>query len=319
MADEAGWTTEGVPEDQQFDYWCEVCTRSFFHARCVRAERGVGFRASLAIRRFGTGAISHIESDRVRVIRGEQEIARSATDGLLLYFQVRNTGVARQFRREVHLRPGDLALIDPMAPFELKFGGGSHVAVDVHLPARLVGRTIPRPHAACAERLDGDDRSLGSLLSALVGTLSEPGAQFYGAEQAVLEHVTGLLALALGVNCGPPAAGRQSVREALRSAALRCIARNLDDPGLTPGSVARRLGISVRYLHDLFVQHETSVERWILQSRLERAWDLLQTSRPGELTVSEVATRCGFTDLSYFSRAFRSRFGTRPRDLLRAS
>lgn len=55
--------------------------------------------------------------------------------------------------------------------------------------------------------------------------------------------------------------------------------------------------------------------RWIRQRRLERARALLAS---GEMQVSEVAFRCGFENLSHFSRTFKEEFGQPPVAVRRA-
>ncbi len=49
--------------------------------------------------------------------------------------------------------------------------------------------------------------------------------------------------------------------------------------------------------------------RWLQNERISRACELLRTSK---LSLSEVATACGFTDQSHFTRAFASALGTSP-------
>jgi AraC-like DNA-binding protein len=46
-----------------------------------------------------------------------------------------------------------------------------------------------------------------------------------------------------------------------------------------------------------------------------RARQLLGDPRCGHLTVSDIAYECGFSDLSYFNRAFRRRFEATPSDI----
>ena len=43
--------------------------------------------------------------------------------------------------------------------------------------------------------------------------------------------------------------------------------------------------------------------------RLRRAQELLKDS---ELSVNEVASKCGYTDIAYFSRSFKKRLGVSP-------
>jgi transcriptional regulator GlxA family with amidase domain len=50
-------------------------------------------------------------------------------------------------------------------------------------------------------------------------------------------------------------------------------------------------------------------QEWIRNVRLDHAARLLRSSN---LTVGEVARRCGFLDSFYFSRQFRTRYGMPP-------
>jgi transcriptional regulator GlxA family with amidase domain len=57
-----------------------------------------------------------------------------------------------------------------------------------------------------------------------------------------------------------------------------------------------------------------SPSKYIQNFRLDRAAELLES---GACTsVSQVAYACGFNSLSWFSKCFRERFGTRPADRL---
>lgn len=49
--------------------------------------------------------------------------------------------------------------------------------------------------------------------------------------------------------------------------------------------------------------------RWLQKERISRACELLRTSK---MSLSEVATACGFADQSHFTRAFASALGTSP-------
>jgi AraC-like DNA-binding protein len=106
-----------------------------------------------------------------------------------------------------------------------------------------------------------------------------------------------------------------SAREAQRTRALRYIEANLEDPRLSPRSIAVALKISLRYLHGLFEGTGQSVGATILAKRLERTRDLLTDPRYGRLNVSEIAFRCGFNEAAHFSRTFKARFGVRPTEL----
>ena len=57
-----------------------------------------------------------------------------------------------------------------------------------------------------------------------------------------------------------------------------------------------------------------SIQVFILDIRLKRAVQLLSTKGPN---VSEVMYQTGFTNASYFNRAFKSKFGVNPKNYLK--
>lgn len=56
----------------------------------------------------------------------------------------------------------------------------------------------------------------------------------------------------------------------------------------------------------------TSPNKYITSKRLERAQLLLKTS---ELSISEIAYDCGYSDVGYFSKVFKNYYNTLPSDL----
>ncbi|MEP6567346.1 MAG: helix-turn-helix domain-containing protein [Mesorhizobium sp.] len=50
----------------------------------------------------------------------------------------------------------------------------------------------------------------------------------------------------------------------------------------------------------------------ILELRLQRAHRMLSDRRKDGMRISEIALLSGFSDVSYFNRCFRRRFGSTP-------
>ncbi|KAB0683002.1 GlxA family transcriptional regulator [Aureimonas leprariae] len=93
-------------------------------------------------------------------------------------------------------------------------------------------------------------------------------------------------------------------------AAVELMERRIEDPAAR-SEIAQVAGVSVRQLDRLFAARlGTSVERYYLALRLERASGLLQQT---SLSVTEIAVATGFASASHFSRAFKRRFGRSPR------
>jgi transcriptional regulator GlxA family with amidase domain len=95
---------------------------------------------------------------------------------------------------------------------------------------------------------------------------------------------------------------------------LRCVELLEQDTAaeLSREQLAERVGLSNRQLERLFRKYlHTTPSRYTMDHRLKRARALL---RDTSLSIIEVAVACGFTSHSHFSKSYRQRFGTTPRD-----
>ncbi|MFC3996271.1 helix-turn-helix domain-containing protein [Nocardiopsis sediminis] len=147
------------------------------------------------------------------------------------------------------------------------------------------------------------------MVAESVNDFTPAGAQ--AARDALIELVKGVL--------------RQEVDDkeprlatALAQAAKDVVDGRLDDPDLSPSSLARELNISIRTLHRAFSAAEESVGAYIRRRRLEQA--RLQLAAPFDRpSVSELAARWHFADSSHFIRAFKRQYGQTPARFARSS
>ncbi len=86
--------------------------------------------------------------------------------------------------------------------------------------------------------------------------------------------------------------------------------RHMEDP-LSPEALADSIGVTRRQLERLFATYlKDTPSHFYLGLRLDRARQLLQQT---EMRIIEVSVACGFGSPSYFSRAYRSRFHSPPK------
>lgn len=110
---------------------------------------------------------------------------------------------------------------------------------------------------------------------------------------------------------------RRAERHAVR-AACDFIDRNLSRP-ITVGDIAEACGVSVRTLQNQFAEDlNQTLTGYLRDRRLDRARaDLADTTPGGGRTVTDIATRWGFTHLGRFAVIYRARFGESPSETLR--
>ena len=102
-------------------------------------------------------------------------------------------------------------------------------------------------------------------------------------------------------------------KDSIYDQVLVYIEKHLDDATLSPANIAKVHGCSLRSLHALFCGRGTTVAGHIRYRRLEQCRrDLV--SGLTDPRVSDIAFKWGFTDLSHFSKLFKTSFGVTPKD-----
>jgi AraC-like DNA-binding protein len=209
-------------------------------------------------------------------------------------------------------------------------GAGDAVPILSHEPAVLtsthhLGVAVPR--AALASRLNNIDdmgmrviprgtealRLLTNYLSLVHDKLVLETPKL---RDMVVSHVHDLMALALIPHPNAGGAGSSALTHARLNAALDHIAAHFQEPELKLAAVARDQGISPRYLQRLIETTGATFTARVTELRLQRAFALLTETCDGARRISDIALQAGFSDISYFNRLFRTRFGDTPSGIL---
>ena len=132
----------------------------------------------------------------------------------------------------------------------------------------------------------------------------------------VVAHVYDLVALVLGAERDArQIAEQRGLRAARRMAVLHAVESRSGDPALRAATVAAELGVTPRYVHLLLEETGRSFTHHVLDKRLEKVLAMLRDPRWQNRRITDMALEAGFTDLSYFGRAFRRRYGATPSDV----
>jgi transcriptional regulator GlxA family with amidase domain len=89
-------------------------------------------------------------------------------------------------------------------------------------------------------------------------------------------------------------------------------ALRFDDPDLTSGEIAHRLGVSLRLLQKVFAERGETVMGRLWEERVNRATRLLSAPEAADRSITDIAFACGFNDSSHFGRVFAGRMGMAP-------
>ncbi|MEM8654270.1 MAG: AraC family transcriptional regulator [Pseudomonadota bacterium] len=165
------------------------------------------------------------------------------------------------------------------------------------------------------------------IAQAAIAELFQTGPDLFGSSLLTIEAI--ILALSTRFvervqadSCGTntPAAAESS-REILTDMQIRraqdYIMDNLSDPKLSITNVAREAGLSSSYFGQYF-KNKIGITpyNYILRARLKRAKQLVSGSN---LTLAEVAFRCGFSDQAHMTSTFSRRLGATPGQLRKSA
>lgn len=137
------------------------------------------------------------------------------------------------------------------------------------------------------------------------------------ARDALGEQIMDILALALQ-GCEADCA-ETSIQRARLRLIKAFIDENLADPRLSLALIAKRMEVSLSYLHHLFKGSGGSASEWIWLRRLQRCYEMITLAEHAETSITDIAYSMGFGSSSHFSNRFRETFGIRPSDLRRPS
>lgn len=273
-------------------------------------------RAWCALAVYGRGAIARVGGTLLRTANSARDIAEERRDDFLLGVNLGDSSMTqRQFGRVLKQEPGELGLIASAHVGEVLCG--PHLDWwSVIVPGALLRELVTNVDDLVARRIDPNLPAARYFRRYVRLVLDPDGIED---DPLLTEHVaTTLLDLtALCLGAGREAAEIAEMR-GMRAARLQLVLGEIREgfaaPGFSTRTVAKKLGISPRRVQGLLQQTGKSFTERVLELRLQRARAMLASRRRDGMRISEIAYVAGFSDISYFNRTFRRRFGARPSD-----
>jgi AraC-like DNA-binding protein len=216
---------------------------------------------------------------------------------------------------ETHLGPGEAILTTNGLPGTC-IGHTAKRVVNWRISRALIAPMVRNFDDAIGRPLDSQNPALSFFLDYLGVVNDRPTLADPEMRRAVVAHMLDLGALLLGPT--PDAAEMANVR-GVAAARMRSIRAHIRDqagnPDLSLAAVAARHGISKSYVRKLFENEGMSFTDFVLNQRLALAYKMLTDAGLAGHSISEIAHRSGFNDISYFNRTFRRVYGASPSDV----
>jgi AraC-like DNA-binding protein len=299
------FSTDDLPERDRLTQWREEFGRGLVRVEIEPLASDRPFRAEATLQALPgvrtALCIAPAFYNRTRAI------VAGGDDSIGLVINLKAEAAAFQRGKDVVLAAGDAVPILSGEPAGLT----STCHVGLLFPRAALASRVDRVEDAAMRVIPHATEPLRLLVSYLTLVRQEFAVATPELRRAVVDHIHDLAALTLGANRDTRASGLSAVTEARLTAALAHIADKFSDPGLTVDAVARRQGVSPRYLQRLLETSGTSFTARVTELRLQRAFDLLSRVHRNR-RISDIAMEAGFSDVSNFNRLFRARFGDTP-------
>jgi len=228
----------------------------------------------------------------------------SGSDRVLMLRSMEGPLVVEQGGLRTEAALGDFLFVSGETPFSwyLPEGGrldcgslpGSAFRISNETLSKLMLRPIPRTFPPL------------QLLITYGAYLLMRGPHSAGEAEMANAHFNEILPLVVAYLEAPSEQDRDRL-----SPVKRYVDDHLRDGGLNISIVAGVLGVTPRYVQQLFQREGTTFSKYLLERRLAEARKLLSRGS-GARSIGATAYEVGFGDISYFNRTFRKRYGVAP-------
>lgn len=271
----------------------------------LTAEKAISHPISL-IRMVSNSSISYRREWR--------HIRENKTRLRVVWFVRQGTVQLVRSRNSYKIRAGEWGIIDSGVPFHAKAStdGDKFDVLYAVIPAHLcvshlaVTMKLDRPVPISSSNRTTTSRLLDYLLT--FGNELSP---------AVANQLTDAFLQSLAdrvrdtVECKP---AKDMIRNQRITQITDFILERISDVNIRHVDVARRFGISSRYLYCLLSTENTTFSRILWDARVRRASEMLGDKKFRNRAIHEIAYLVGFKSVSHFSRNFKASFGISPRE-----
>lgn len=207
-------------------------------------------------------------------------------------------------------RSEDLDCVDATRPYGLEQLETSW-RDDLILTNRQVGVSVEVVRAAAPAILTSP---VYPLLRGHVAGLFDATAGLDEGPRLLAGQATAALVRVLLLTAARHRQAQEALEDTLDLRILGYLRSHLGDRDLTVEQVAAAHHISTRHLYNVWGRagHTQAPGEWIIDQRLRWACDQLVDVDQATASIESIARRCGFADVSHFSRRFRQAFQQSP-------
>ena len=229
----------------------------------------------------------------------------------MVWIQDEGTGAITQDGVRMTLDPRSVVLTDASRPRTVSYQSEQKMLI-VRVPFEPLRQALNGFQVALPLSFDASEGA-GAVFADFVRSVVRRCAEPAGDLATMLaDSATRLLAASL-TSMPEGARALPSQLEHFHKARIKAyVAEHLRDPALDIRRIGAAIGLSRRYIHQLYANEPLPLMKWVWTERLEGAHSDLKRPVMRNHAISEIAFSWGFSDPAHFSRSFKRRFGVSP-------
>lgn len=310
------WSTRDRPASEQYEYWREVVCEAFTPLRPTARDspdswRAAGLDGWVDSHAFGSVNGAEIGTCAQTMRHDDEEVGRVSEEVVFVNLMLSGRCVVSQGSQQRMSGPGTFSIVDATRPFRLEYVDTwrtiSFRVPSAEIPGGMSDELMAQPFSA--------RRGMGAVVADTIRAawsgaphLTSTQASITGA--AIASLVGALVqAASLGDETSSPVAD-----EELRRSIDHFVERHLLYGDTSPRAIAHHFAISVRKLHQLYETAPLTYGQTVMRMRIEKCADDIDEAMNDGATLTSLAAKWGFSDLSHLTRAFRRYVGAAPRE-----
>ena len=304
-------STEEIPRGERMAFLHDFMARHVWSGRRLLPGDNDTIRVDLEAMALPSELlVSHGRFTPMRGIRARDQL-QDGRQNYVWTIQDDEREISVAGKPPIRIGAGDLVLVNEGTCHECWHGRSTSFDF-VSLDRRLLVARAPRIDLDASYVIPAATEGM-SLLKDYVALLRRNPPGSVKVAEAAARHVYDLTALVLaGVVRGGTERNESSIAGARLKLVQKDVLERLCDRDLQIEAVARRQGVTVRYVQRLFENAGSTFSDFVRGQRLEHAIRLLKERDLASSTITTIAYDVGFSDVSSFNRAFRKRFDATP-------
>lgn len=308
------WSTLSALESEAFGSAAEMSTLAKMSLEKLSLEQNSSqpFNGTLETYSFGEMILAHNRSGMHEIEHTKSDIGIKEADFFYLVMSRKGKNEISQKNKSIQLKENSVAILSSKEPFKIAFGM-DHDFLSLQIPATLLHSRVNGLNTCLASDL-AIGNPFGKMLAGVFQELPEC-LQSADAKNLILMHdlIIELIEMAIGSITSCP---KSTVNQTyiLDSKLISYINAHLDDPFLSPASVATSFRVTERTIHGHFSKMNTTFMTYVRTQRCKLIAKQLETDEGRNIPLTDLILDAGFSDLTTFRRAFVKLYGITPKD-----